>query len=190
LWGIVLPQTLWLTEFSVDWYQAQGLVALCLGALLAVAVPTTLLYEGRDTLGKWDVSWGSTRLFALALLSGWVMTLGTELLDHSYQLSSSSAYAAALIAVVLSGAAVMGLIAVRVWALLACVGSVLALAWVPVSVADAIYAPSYGYIDVFVAGTTGTSARLVLSSLIPIAVIGIVAGPFLHAFFKKILGRL
>jgi hypothetical protein len=184
LWGVLLPQVFWYSELVVDWYQAQVVTVILLG-LGAVLVPTALLYEGRDTFGQWGARAGAGRLFATAVALGWVGFLGSNLLDHSYQVDSTLAYVAAFGAMPLAAVAMVGLVRLRTWALWAAVGAGAALALVPLAVSEATYLRSGGYIDAFVYSTAGNGARAVMSAVIPIALIWLCAAPFLHAFLRK-----
>jgi hypothetical protein len=138
LWGVVLPQVLWYTEFLVDWHGGQAIATALFAALAIVAMPTMLLYEGSETLGDWgSLVPGRGRLLASAIALGWVAMLGTELLDHSYQMPTWISFGAALASVGLAGAAISGILELRSWALWAGVGSALASGRVPVSCGDA-----------------------------------------------------
>jgi hypothetical protein len=184
LWGVLLPQTLWYTELVVDWYQGQ-VVLVVLAGLLAVMVPTAVLYEGRGTFGGWGVDVGAGRLFATAVAAGWIGFLATNLLDHSYQVESTLAYVAALAVIPLAALALFGIVRLRAWALCAAVGAAAALAVVPWAVHDTTYLHSGGYIDSFVAETAGSTWRAAMSAALPGALIWLCAAPFLHAFLRK-----
>lgn len=184
LWGVLLPQVFWYTELVVDWYQGQIGTVLAYG-LFAVLMPTALLYDGAQTFGGWGAQVSRGRLFATATLLGWIAFLGTNLLDHSYQTDSTLACVGALLAVCLGGAAAVGILRLRTWALWAGVAAAVALALVPLAMTDARYLHSGGYIDAFVYNTSGTGARAFLSAVLPVATIWMCAAPFLHAFVKK-----
>lgn len=184
LWGVLLPQVLWYTEFVVDWQQGQ-VFTVVLSGMFAVMVPTALLFEGRDTFGEWGASAGRARLFLTAVALGWIGFLSTNLLDHSYQVESTTAYMGALFAIPLAAAAIIGILRLRTWALWAGVAAAGALAVVPLAVTDATYLHSGGYIDTFVHGTTSTTFSALFAAMIPVAVVWLCAAPFLHAFVKK-----
>ena len=184
LWGVLLPQMFWYTEFAVDWYQGQVFTVM-LSGMFAVMVPTALLYEGNATFGEWGAHAGRGRLFLLAVTLGWIGFLSTNLLDHSYQVESTTAYMGALLAIPLAAAAIIGILRLRTWALWAGVAAAGALAIVPLAVTDASYFSSGGYIDAFVHGTTGTTFAALFAAVLPVAIVWLCAAPFLHAFVKK-----
>lgn len=184
LWGVLLPQVLWYTEFVVDWHTGQ-VFTVVLAALFAVAVPTALLFEGRKTLGAWGATAGRARLFFATVALGWIGFLSTNLLDHSFQVESTTAYLGALLAIPLSAAAIIGILRLRSWALWAAVAAAGSLAIVPFALSDAAYRRSGGYIDTFVQGTTTTTFAALFAALIPIAIVWLCIAPYLHAFIRK-----
>ncbi len=189
LWGVLLPQVFWYTELAVDWYAGQ-VVTILLCGLTAVLVPTALLYEGRTTLGEWGVKAGAGRLMATAVALGWIGFLATEMCDHSYQVDSTLAYAAAFTAIPLAALAMTGIVRLRAWSLWVGVGAALALALVPLAVSDSSYLRSGGYIDAFVFETAGSPGRALLWAIFPATVIWALAAPFLHAFVKRCVNDL
>jgi hypothetical protein len=189
LWGVLLPQMFWYTEFVVDWHQGHGLASIFLIAPLIAALPTALLYEGRKTLHDWSPRCASpARVVGAAITLGWLGFLATECIDHSYQLSSNAAYAGALVAVILAAVGIYGLLRLRTWALPVSVGAALSFALVPLAFQWTQYRPSGGYIDAAVTSTTGSSYAAIMTALLPAAVLYLVAGPYLKAFIKR-LGR-
>jgi hypothetical protein len=184
LWGVVLPQVLWYTEFVVDWHTGQ-VFTVVLAALFAVAVPTALLFEGRNTFGAWGASAGRARLFFATVALGWIGFLATNLLDHSYQVESTTAYLGALLAIPLAAAAMIGILRLRSWALWAAVAAAGSLAIVPFALSDATYLRSGGYIDSFVQSTTTSTGATLFAALIPVAIVWLCVAPFLHAFIRK-----
>lgn len=187
LWGILVPQLFWYTEFVVDWHQGHGLMAVFAIALLVAAVPTALLYEGRRTLSDWSPRCAKPgRVLGAAITLGWLGFLATECLDHSYQLTSNAAYAGALVAAGLSAIAIYGLLRLRTWALPVSVGAALSFALVPLAFQWTQYRPSGGYIDAAVTSTTGSAYASVMTAVLPVAVLYLVAGPYLKAFFKRL----
>jgi hypothetical protein len=189
LWGVLVPQMFWYTEFAVDWHQGQGLMSIFAVAMLVAALPTALLYEGRRTLTDWSPRCAKpARVVGSAITLGWLGFLAVECIDHSYQLTSSAAYAGALITVGLSALGVYGLLRLRTWALPVSVGAVASFTLVPLAFQWTAYRPSGGYIDAAVTSTTGSMYASMLTALLPMAVLYLVAGPYLTAFFKR-LGR-
>ena len=108
-----------------------------------------------------------------------------QFLDHSWATDSGLAYVGALSAL---GFAVMGVVSVYklrtvgVWAGLA---AALGLSLIPGSFIGARYIPSGGYIDGLVGSMTASQLSVVAWSLVPIAAIAILTGPYLVAFVKK-----
>lgn len=189
LWGVLLPQVFWYTEFVIDWHQGAHLVDVVLVALIGAALPTVLLFAGRAaTLRDWNPQPGSVRLLGLAVAMCWLAFAGTEFLDHSYQVLSWTAYASALAAVALGALAAHGLFHLRAWALWAGVGAAVALALVPVATASSCYLASGGYMDEIRMAMAGNDNRLALSMVAPVAVVWILGAPYLHGFVRKLRG--
>jgi hypothetical protein len=187
LWGVLLPQAFWYTEFVVDWHQGHGLTAVIAIALMAAALPTALLYEGRQTLAGWSSRCAApSRIVGAAIALGWLGFLATECIDHSYQLRSDAAYAGALIAIGLSALGAYGLLRLRAWALPAALGACAGFAVIPLAFLSSRYLPSGGYIDAAVTGTTGTAWAALFTAILPAAVLYVIAGPYLRAFFRRL----
>lgn len=188
LWGALLPQVFWYTEFVVDWHQSAYLFDIVLAGLVAVAVPSALLYEGPSTLTDWNPAPGSFRLLTLAVSMCWLSFAATEFLDHSYQLMSWGAYTGAFVAVFLGALAAYGLFGLRAWALWLGVGAGLALAVVPLAAASSCYLASGGYMDEIRMATTGSDTRVALSMILPLAVVWFLGAPYLHGFVRRLRG--
>ncbi len=196
LWGIFLPQLFWYTEFSTDWHQGQYLTSIPLLAIGAVAIPTALLlgrgmvrkFEGRDTLTGWaNLSYGRFRLLFSAIALSWLAFGAINYLDHSLRLPSSLAYSGAFMAVILSGVSVVGLLRLRSWALWVGVGAALALALVPLAALWTPYVPNYGsFLNETVQAVANNDLQRTMWALLPLSVIWLIAGPFLHAFLRKL----
>lgn len=196
LWGVLLPQTLWYTEFLADWHQGQGMGTAALAALGAVAVPTALLFgrrlvrkfEGQDTLTGWaTLSYGRGRLVAAAVALCWMAFAGASFIDHSLRLPSQIAYAGALVTVALASTAVLGIMKLRAWALWLGVGAALTLALVPLAALWTPYVPNIGWhLDVAVATVARTEVQRALWALLPLSAIWLIAGPFLGDFVRKL----
>ena len=184
LWGVLLPQVMWYTEFVVDWYAGQVITVLAVG-VLAVMVPSALLFDGDRTLGRWGVGKRSWRLVATAVALGWAGFYATEVLDHSYQVTSSAAYFSALLCVPLCGLAMVGIMRLRSWGLWVGVLGVAMLAVLPFAMHDATYLHTGGYIDGFVHASTSGVGRQMLFALVPVGLVWLCAAPFLHAFVRK-----
>jgi hypothetical protein len=192
LWGVLAPQVIWYTEFLIDWHGSAGLSTALLAAMTIVTIPTLLLYDGVDTLDDWTpLESGRARLLTYAVSLGWIGYIATNVLDHSYQSESALGYGGALVAVVLSGIAVLGLFRLKAWALWAGVAAAVALAMVPfaISANSGTYLPSGGYIDAIVASTSTCGVRTVAYAAIPVALSVFIVGPYLRAFMRKALGR-
>lgn len=190
LWGVLLPQMFWYTEFAVDWHAGNGLTAVVAVALLIAALPTALLYEGRRTLAGWSARCASPgRVIGAAVTLGWLGFMATECLDHSYQLTSNAAYAGALVAAGLAAAGIYGLLRLRAWALPVSVGAAVSFALVPLAFQWTQYRPSGGYIDAAVTSTTGSMYAATITALLPLAVLYLVAGPYLKAFARRLVAR-
>ncbi|HWN69367.1 MAG TPA: hypothetical protein VNM90_17120 [Haliangium sp.] len=188
MWGVLLPQVFWYTEFALDWHQGAYLADVVLGSLVLVAVPSVLLYAGPATLSDWNPAPGSLRLLALAVSMCWLSFGATEFLDHSYQLMSWGAYTGAFAAVFLGALAAYGLFGLRTWALWLGVGAGLALALVPLTAASSSYLASGGYMDDIRLATTGSDTRVALSMILPLAVVWFLGAPYLHGFVRRLRG--
>jgi hypothetical protein len=190
MWGVLLPQVFWYTEFVFDWHQSMhvgGLMAdVFLAGLVTVAVPSVLLYAGPNTLSDWNPAPGSFRLLALAVSMCWLSFGATEFLDHAYQLMSWGAYTGAFAAVFLGALAAYGLFGLRTWALWLGVGAAVALAVVPLAAASSCYLASGGYMDEIRMATTGSDARVALSMILPLAVVWFLGAPYLHGFVRRL----
>jgi hypothetical protein len=192
MWGVLLPQVFWYTEFVVDWHQSANLGAhladVILAGLATVAVPSALLYAGPTTLNDWNPAPGAFRLLALAVSMCWLSFGATEFLDHSYQLMSWGAYTGAFAAVFLGALAAYGLFGLRTWALWLGVGAGLALALVPLAAASSAYLASGGYMDDIRMATTGSDTRVALSMILPLGVVWFLGAPYLHGFVRRLRG--
>lgn len=196
LWGLMLPQVFWHTEFLLDWHDGAYLMVPVAVGLAAVAVPTALLFgrnlvrrfEGRDTLTGWaTLSYGRARLVGSAIALSWVGFAGTQFMDHSYRLDSNLAWAGAFMAVLFGGLAVAGILRLRAWALWSGVISAVSLSLVPLAAMWTPYHENVGYHLDWVAGTMANSPlKLVLWILLPLVVVWIFAGPFLRDFVRKL----
>lgn len=189
LWGVLLPQLLWATEFMVDWNNGQDLVTTVLTGLTLVMIPTAFLFQGESTLGDWRrMSQSRARLLLTAIASAWVAFGATEFLDHSYQHESSLAYSGAMAAAILGGFGAMGLMRLRVWGLFAALVGAGCLAVVPLAINANFgqYLPSGGYIDAFVVSTSACSLTATVSSLVPTVLIAGLAAPFLRSAIRRL----
>lgn len=185
LWGVVLPQVLWYTEFVADWHSGNGMTEIVLIALAAVALPTALLVRRGQSLADWQTEW-PTRLLGLAIASAWIGFAATEFIDHAYVMNSCAAYTGALIAIPLAILAVRGIFQMRAWALWASVASALALAVVPLAASWTSYLGTGGEIDTFHTVAAGSDLRIAVAMLIPLAAVWVMAAPYLHAFVRKL----
>lgn len=187
LWGVLLPQLFWYTEFSVDWYGGAGLTAIVAIAFLIAALPTALLYDGRGTLTAWSGRCAAPgRVLGAAVFLGWLGFMATECLDHSYQMTSDLAYAGALLAVGLSVLGAYGLLRFRAWALPVAAGAVASFALVPFAFETAAYRASGGYIDAAVNATTATPCAVLFTALVPMVLLYLTAGPYLREFARRL----
>ncbi|GAB4510120.1 MAG: hypothetical protein Tsb0020_27100 [Haliangiales bacterium] len=186
LWGVLLPQVFWATEFVVDWHQSQHLFDIVLGALLTVAVPTALIFRGSDSLRDWNPARGSLRLLSMAIALCWLAFGATEFLDHAYHMPSWSAFGGAAAAAVLGALAARGLFSLKAWALWAGVGAAVALALVPLSATWTSLLPYGGYMEQTLLTTSGTDTRIAMSMLIPLAIVWGLGAPYLHGFVRKL----
>jgi hypothetical protein len=196
LWGLLLPQTLWYTEYLADWHEGRGILTALAAGLGVVAVPTALLFgrrlvrqfEGRDVLTGWaTLSYGRGRLVAAAVVMAWLAFAGAAFIDHSIRLPSALAWSGALMAALLGGAATWGILRLRAWALWLGVGAALALALVPLSALWTPYLPNAGWqIDLAVATLARTEAQRALWAVFPLSAVWLIAGPFLRDFLRKL----
>ena len=185
IWGVVFPQFLWYTEFVADWHAGNGLTDIVLVALVIAAVPTALLMRERDGLVSWQTEWPH-RLLGLAIACAWIGFAATEFIDHAYVMDSCSAYMGALIAIPLAGLAVKGIFHMRAWALWAGLASAISLAAVPLAAASTRYMGTGGHIDDFHAFAASSDLGIAVTMLVPVALVWVLAAPYLHAFVRKL----
>jgi hypothetical protein len=196
LWGLVLPQVFWATEFLLDWHDGNYLMVPVVAGFAAVAVPTALLFgrslvrrfEGTDTLTGWaNLTYGRARLVGSAIALSWVGYAGTQFMDQSYRLDSNLAWAGAFMAVIFGGLAVAGILRLRAWALWSGVIAALSLSLVPLAAIWTPYQENVGYhLDWFASTLANSPIKLVFWILLPLVVVWVFAGPFLRDFVKKL----
>ncbi|WP_428267583.1 hypothetical protein [Haliangium sp.] len=187
LWGVLLPQVLWGTEFVSDWYGGAFLGDVVLAGALVVLVPSVLVYAGARTLRDWNPAPGSARLLGMAVAMCWLAFGATEFLDHAYQFPSWLAYGGAMAAVLMGAMAARGLFELRAWALWMGVAAAGALALVPLSAtwsSKLYYAGDY--VNQIHIAATASDARIAVSMLIPLAVVWALGAPYLHGFLRKL----
>lgn len=185
LWGVLLPQVLWYTEFVADWHHSNGMMEIVLVALAVATVPTLLLVRRGQALADWQTEWPN-RLLGLAIASAWIGFAATEYIDHAYVMMSDGAYIGALVAIPLAALAVKGIFGMRAWALWASVTSALALAVIPLAASWTSYVGTGGYIDEFQVSAASSDTRIAFAMLIPLAIVWAMAAPYLHAFVRKL----
>ena len=109
------------SELVVDWHHGNGLLEVITIALIAVLVPTMLLWRRGQALADWHTEWPN-RLLGLAIACAWIGFFATGFIDHSYVLMSWTAYIGALVAIPLAALAVKGIYQMRAWGLWAVLG--------------------------------------------------------------------
>lgn len=196
LWGLFLPQVLWYTEFLADWHGAQGIPSALGLALAMVAVPSALLmgrrlvrrFEGTDTLTGWaTLTYGRARLLMAAVALAWLGFGATSFMDHAERLPSDLAWFGAFMGFVLSGLAVVGIVKLRAWALWVGVAATLFMALIPLASLWTEYVPNLGWhINATVDTLAGTPLQRALWTAVPLGVLWVLAGPFLHEFIRKL----
>ena len=187
LWGVLLPQVFWWTEFVVDWHAGAGFSAIMLAAPLIVMVPTALLYEGSNTLANWSPRCAAPgRVLGAAVAMAWLGFFATECLDHSYQMPSDASYAGGLLALGFAGLAAYGLLRFRAWALPAAAFAAFAFAFIPLGFERTAYLASGGYIDAVVMSATGTGCAKLTTAILPAVVVYWIAGPYLRKFGRHL----
>ncbi|WP_045119332.1 hypothetical protein [Haliangium ochraceum] len=189
VWGVLLPQTLWYTEFMSDWHAGACLGSAIVAALLVASVPTALVFAGRHTLRDWNPAPRALRLLGLAIALAWLAFAGTQVMDRAYQFADwSDAYLAALGAVCLGALAAHGLMNLRTWALWAGIAAALAMAVVPLELASSFYMPHFAgsYVNALHSALLGSECRALMTALFPVAAIGMLSAPYLHGFVRKL----
>ncbi len=195
LWGVLLPQTAWFTEYLADWHEGKGIATAVAGAVSVAAVPTALLwgrnllqrFEGRDMLTGWaTLSYGRGRLLASAMVLSWMGFGAASFMDHAYRLPSDLAYFGALMTLGLSAVAVAGIMRLRAWALWVGVAATLTMALVPLAALWTPYEPNLGWhINSVVTSLAGSDLQRAMLALVPLSILWMLAGPFLQAFWSK-----
>lgn len=190
LWGVLLPQVFWYTEFVVDWHRGAHLFDVLVAGLAAAAVPTALLMTRGSArsgvLTDWNPAPGRFRLLGLAIALCWIAFAASEFLDHSYQLESWAAYIGALVAIPMAALAVRGIYHLRAWSLWAGMLAAAGLALVPLAAAWSTYWPTGGYIDQIRCMTAGSDLRVAFATLLPLAVVWALGAPYLHGFVRRL----
>lgn len=196
LWGVVLPQTFWYTEFLADWRQGQHILPTLAAGLAFAAIPTLLLFgqrlvrkfEGRDASVGWSTLFeGRARMVLAIVVLCWIGFAGANFIDHSYRLPSNIAYAGGLGAFFFSGLAVFGALRLRAWALWLGVIAALSLALIPVSSLWTPYIPNVGWhIDSMYTLFARCELQRALWALVPVAIVWKVSEPFLKGFLRKL----
>ncbi len=188
LWGVLLPQVFWYTEFSVDWFAGNGFVSIMLAAPLIVLLPTALLYDGKKTLGSWSPSCKSpSRVLGSAIALAWIGFFATECLDHSYQMAGDASYTGALLAIGFAALGCYGLLRMRAWALLVGTLACGAFAMIPLGFEKSQYLASGGYIDSTVASATGSCLAVVATAALPLVAVCLIAGPYMREFVRRMV---
>lgn len=185
LWGVLLPQVLWYTEFVTDWHHGRGMTDIVALAFLAVLAPSLLLWRRGQALADWQTRWPD-RLLGLTVACAWIGFAASEFVDHSYIMASWTAYIGALVAMPLAALAVKSLYHLRAWGLWAGVAAAVALSMVPLAASFTTYTGTGGFIDDVRMTTAGSDTRIAASMLLPLAAIWLLAAPYLHAFVRKL----
>ncbi|HEY4121312.1 MAG TPA: hypothetical protein VGM56_25780, partial [Byssovorax sp.] len=188
LWGVLLPQLFWYTEFSADWRSGRGLGTIVLAAFATVVLPTALLVRGKaSALGGWGkLAMAKGRLLAATAGLGWTALAAMTFLDHSDAFSNvGGAMMAGLATLPLAALGMVGLWRQRTWGLMAAGGAVAALGAMFFGMGDAAYAASGRAMDWFAAAPALHPGVLALA---PMAVLTAILAPFVVGMARTVAG--
>jgi hypothetical protein len=187
LWGLLLPQMFWYTEFALDWHGGHGLLGVALAFALAVGLPTALLFEGHETLAGWGLQSERGRLFATTVVLAWIGFGASEVLDHSYRTHSVAAFVAAFAVLPLTGIALAGMMRLRTWALWAGMAAAVLFGSVALTFSPTWYFGGAGYLDAAMVITLSSTVRRIVAAMIPATVVWLAAAPFFRSFVRRVL---
>lgn len=186
LWGVLLPQVFWYTEFVLDWRGGRDLATVLAVGLFAAAAPTALVWRDDRTLDDWgNLQRSHLRLLGAIVALGWLGFGAMELLDHAHQFGSRTALFAALAAVPLCGVAMTGLYRQRTWALPVAVAAAAAVATVPISLWGAPYLPDARAMDVMHDAISGPLPNAIVASSVPVVAVAGLLAPFLYGLVRR-----
>lgn len=178
LWGVLLPQSLWFVELSIDWYGGAQIGFVFAAAIALVAWPTTQLVRSLAPSKRVPTP-GGLATFGASVLLAWIAFGATEFLDHSYQLLSDGTYIAALITVPLAVSAAAGALTHQLWSMP--VGALAAVfgGLIPLGFATSPYLTTGGVADEIVFAMAGTPANAVLIATLPMVLLAWIWTPAL-----------
>lgn len=192
LLGVVLPQTLWYGELSLDWFQGRGFFSLLLGCLAAVMVPAVTLLRRPGVVAEWSsgLKQEGRRVLEAAVGMGWVGFGAMAFLEHVHQFNHPlRASMVALATIPVAALGMVGLYRQRAWGLVASAASVGGLAALVASMFAGGYHQGGGFMDLVVAAFAGSPVRTALSAALPVVLFASLLGPFLLGFWRKAAGQ-
>lgn len=189
LFGLVLPQSIWLFEFVNDWRGGEGLGTVAAVMAAIAAVPALLMSVGKKSaLSQWGALDESMkgRVMGAAVGMGWLGMAAMSLVDHSYQVRGpTGAFGAAIATMLLSVLSMVGLFKQKSWGLLTSIGAVGAAGAGAVALSNAHIVEGGTAID----GAFATVADApVLSAAVPALVLLALLRPFFTGMAKKVAG--
>jgi hypothetical protein len=191
LLGLVLPQTLWYGELSLDWFRGEGFFTMMLASLAASAVPALLMTTGRGVREGWGaLQRGGRRVLLAGVGLGWLGFASTYFLEHLHNFQHTTSLA--LLSMATMGTAALGMLGLyrqKVWGILAAVSAVGAWAGLLGSLIGQHYAIRWSFMGLFVELISGSATRATVAFALPLITLVALLGPFLVGFVRKALGH-
>lgn len=189
LFGLLLPQSVWLFEFVNDWQAGEGLGMVALVMATVAAVPALMMSVGKKgALSQWgglDESM-KARVMGSAVGMGWLGMAAMSLVDHSYQLRGTTGpFWAAIATMLLAAVSMVGLFKQKTWGLLTSIGAVGAAGAGAVALSNAHIIEGGTPIDTAFSAVADSP---VLSAAVPALVLFALLRPFFAGMAKQVAG--
>lgn len=185
LFGMVLPQSIWLFEFVNDWRAGQGLGTVAAMMAAMTALPAVLMSSRAGLIGAWGKLEGQNkaRVLGAAVGMGWLGMAAMSIIDHSYQLRGANVVPAAIATMLVAALSMVGLYRQKGWALLTSLGAVGAAGATAAQISNSTVLETGTAMDTALATiATAPVASAALPSLVLLAL--------MHPFYKGMLSQL
>ncbi len=187
LFGMLLPQWVWLAEFMNDWQGGQGLGTATAAMAGVTALPAVMMHtrsEAAEPLGMLEGQ-HKTRVMAAAIGMGWLGMAAMSVIDHSYQLFGASIAPAAITTMLLAALSMVGLFRQKSWSLLTALGAAGAAGATAVQVSNSAILGTGTAMDTAFATV---AAAPIVSAALPALVLLAVLSPFYKGMFTHLAG--
>lgn len=185
LFGLVLPQSIWLFEFVNDWRAGQGLTTVAAMMAAMTALPAVLMSTRDGVVGAWGKLEGQNkaRVLGAAVGMGWLGMAAMSIIDHSYQLRGANAVPAAIATMLVAALSMGGLYRQKGWALLTSLGAVGAAGATAAQVSNSTVLETGTAMDTALSTiATAPVASAALPTLVLLAL--------MHPFYKGMIAQL